>query len=154
MYWPMHNMHIFMHVIFIKTYSARSHRSTQNFSFWFHKIFHENHVKISKPSISSTKYAVVTIIYLQTFIIIVSKGKLTEQLSTRPTSPGWVTCGICGGQSDINHWTPELNPSAQRCLTRFFTGDFASWTVHFFNICVKTHQQMQQLFIQFINYVW
>jgi hypothetical protein len=22
--------------------------------------------------------------------------------------------------------TPELNPSAQRCLTRFFTGDFAS----------------------------
>jgi hypothetical protein len=22
--------------------------------------------------------------------------------------------------------TPELKPSAQRCLTRFFTGDFAS----------------------------
>jgi hypothetical protein len=22
--------------------------------------------------------------------------------------------------------TPELNPSAQRCLTRFFIGDFAS----------------------------
>jgi hypothetical protein len=22
--------------------------------------------------------------------------------------------------------TPELNPSEQRCLTRFFTGDFAS----------------------------
>jgi hypothetical protein len=22
--------------------------------------------------------------------------------------------------------TPELNPSAQRCLTRFFTGDFGS----------------------------
>jgi hypothetical protein len=47
----------------------------------------------------------------------------------------------------------ELNSYAQRCLTRYFTGDFASWTVHFVNICVK-NQQMQQLFIQFINYVW
>jgi hypothetical protein len=27
---------------------------------------------------------------------------------------------------DINPLTPELNPSAQRWLTRFFTGDFAS----------------------------
>jgi hypothetical protein len=26
----------------------------------------------------------------------------------------------------INPSTPELNPSAQRCLTRFFTGDFAT----------------------------
>jgi hypothetical protein len=25
-----------------------------------------------------------------------------------------------------NPSAPELNPSAQRCLTRFFTGDFAS----------------------------
>jgi hypothetical protein len=24
----------------------------------------------------------------------------------------------------INPLTPELNPSAQRCLARFFTGDF------------------------------
>jgi hypothetical protein len=46
---------------------------------------------------------------------------------------------------------PELNPSAQRCLAKFFTGDFVSWTVHFVNICVK-NQQMQQLFIQFIMY--
>jgi hypothetical protein len=52
-----------------------------------------------------------------------------------------------------NPLTPELNPSAQRCLTRFFTVDFASSTVHFVNICVK-NQQMQQLFIQFINFVW
>jgi hypothetical protein len=52
----------------------------------------------------------------------------------------------------FNPLTPELNPSAQRCLTRFFTGDFASWTVHFVNICVK-NQQIHQLFIQFINYV-
>jgi hypothetical protein len=53
----------------------------------------------------------------------------------------------------INPLTPELNPCAQRCLTRFFTGDFASWTVHFVNICVK-NQQIHQLFIQFIKYVW
>jgi hypothetical protein len=26
----------------------------------------------------------------------------------------------------INPLTPELNPSAQRCLAKFFTGDFAS----------------------------
>jgi hypothetical protein len=52
-----------------------------------------------------------------------------------------------------NPLTPELNPFAQRCLMRFCTGDFASWTVHFVNICVK-NQQLQLLFIQFINYVW
>jgi hypothetical protein len=56
------------------------------------------------------------------------------------------------GQQNINPLTPELNPSAQRCLTRFFTGDFASSTVHLFDICVKT-KKIQQLFIQFINYV-
>jgi hypothetical protein len=53
----------------------------------------------------------------------------------------------------LNALTQELNPSAQRCLTRFLTGYFASSTVHFVNICVK-NQQMQQLFIQFTNYVW
>jgi hypothetical protein len=52
----------------------------------------------------------------------------------------------------INHLTPELNPSAQRCLTRFFTGDFDSRTVHFVNICLK-NQQIHQLFIPFINSV-
>jgi hypothetical protein len=26
----------------------------------------------------------------------------------------------------LNPFTPELNPSAQRCRTRIFTGDFAS----------------------------
>jgi hypothetical protein len=31
------------------------------------------------------------------------------------------------GISVINPLTPELNPSAQCCMTRFFTGDFASW---------------------------
>jgi hypothetical protein len=61
----------------------------------------------------------------------------------------------CIGDCTVWFWfnplTPELNPSAQRCLTRFFTGDFAL-TVHFVNICVK-NQQIHQLFIQFINYV-
>jgi hypothetical protein len=54
---------------------------------------------------------------------------------------------------ELNPLTPELNPSAQRCLTKFLTGDFASWTLHFVNICVK-NQQMQQLLIQFINCIW
>jgi hypothetical protein len=61
---------------------------------------------------------------------------------------------ITNGTDEITHVNPltsELNPSAQRRLTKFFTGDFASWTVRFVNICVK-NQQMQQLFIQFINY--
>jgi hypothetical protein len=35
---------------------------------------------------------------------------------------------------------------------KIFTGDFASWTVYFVDVCVKTGQ-MQRLFIQFINYV-
>jgi hypothetical protein len=63
---------------------------------------------------------------------------------------GWSAPGAGNG---LHLLTPELKPSAQSCLTRFFTGDFASWTVHFTNICVKT-QQIHQLFIQFINYVW
>jgi hypothetical protein len=53
----------------------------------------------------------------------------------------------------ISPLKPEFYTSAQRCLARFFTGEFVSWIVHFFNTCVK-NQQMQQLFIQFINYVW
>jgi predicted chitinase len=31
-----------------------------------------------------------------------------------------------GYQLQVNPLTPELNPSAHRCLPRFFTGDFAS----------------------------
>jgi hypothetical protein len=58
------------------------------------------------------------------------------------------TCYFC--QIQLNPLTPELNASAQRCLTRFFTGDFASWTVHFVNTCV-TNQQIHKLFIQFID---
>jgi hypothetical protein len=53
--------------------------------------------------------------------------------------------GFCAW--DLNPLTPELIPSSQRSLTRFFTEDFASWTVHFVNICVK-NQQMQQLFMR------
>jgi hypothetical protein len=41
---------------------------------------------------------------------------------------------------EIKPLTPKLNPSAQRCLTRFFTGNFASWSVNFINICVKSQQ--------------
>jgi predicted signal transduction protein with EAL and GGDEF domain len=38
---------------------------------------------------------------------------------------------------DINHITPELNHSAQRCLTRFFSGDFSSITVNFVNVWLR-----------------
>jgi hypothetical protein len=31
----------------------------------------------------------------------------------------------------------QLNPSAQRCLTSFFTGDIASRTLHFVNMREK-----------------
>jgi hypothetical protein len=65
-----------------------------------------------------------------------------------PTETFYAQVSVC-----INPLTPELNPSTQRCLTRFFTGDFASSTTHFVNMYVK-NQQMQQFFIQFINYVW
>jgi hypothetical protein len=53
----------------------------------------------------------------------------------------------------FNPLTPKSNPSAQRCLMNFLARDFTSWTVHF-NIIFVKNQQMQQLFIQFINYVW
>jgi hypothetical protein len=52
----------------------------------------------------------------------------------------------------FNPLTPELNPSAQRCLTRFFTRDFASWTVDFVNICVKNQQITNYSFSLLIMY--
>jgi hypothetical protein len=81
----------------------------------------------------------------------------SEYLETVPGS--WMPFSGTSGQwsvgyrSWVNPLTPELNPSAQRSLARFFTGDFASWTVHFVNMCMK-NQRMQQLFIQLINYMW
>jgi hypothetical protein len=59
----------------------------------------------------------------------------------------------CTWRYTVNPLTSEVNSTAHRCLTRFFTGDFTTWTVHFVNICVK-NQQIDQLFIQFIYYVW
>jgi hypothetical protein len=54
----------------------------------------------------------------------------------------------------FNPLTAELGKYLRATLPdETFNGDFASWTVHFVNMCVK-NQQMQQLFIQFINYVW
>jgi hypothetical protein len=65
----------------------------------------------------------------------------------------YVLCEVRDEFLYINPLTPEINPSAKHCQTRYFTGDFASWTVHMFNMCVK-NQQIHQLFIQFINHVW
>jgi hypothetical protein len=71
---------------------------------------------------------------------------------------GCPTCSLQGcvmwySAAFVNPLMPELNPSVQHCLMRFFNGDFASWTMYFINICAN-NQQMQQLLIQFINYVW
>jgi hypothetical protein len=53
--------------------------------------------------------------------------------------------------NSVNPLTPELNPSAQRCLTIFFIGILLH-EPHFVNICVK-NQEMQKLFLQFISYI-
>jgi hypothetical protein len=47
---------------------------------------------------------------------------------------------------NINHLKPELNTSTQRCLTRFFAGNFASWTAYFVIICVKNQQMHNSYF--------
>jgi hypothetical protein len=83
----------------------------------------------------------VSLVYLITYTYNYLNTEQNEQVTNK-----WMN-------NSINPLTPELNPSAQRCLTRFYTGDFAYWTMSFVNIYVK-NQQMQQLFIQFINYVW
>jgi hypothetical protein len=77
---------------------------------------------------------------------------ILRQDSSEPRTETFLQVHVCPTLR-FNSLTSKLNPTAQRCLTRFFTGDFASWTVYFVNICMK-NQQMQQLFIQFINYVW
>jgi hypothetical protein len=54
--------------------------------------------------------------------------------------------------SQFNPSTPKLNPSAQRCLKRFLLGILLLETCISL-ICVK-NQQIHQLLIQVINYVW
>jgi hypothetical protein len=44
----------------------------------------------------------------------------------------------------------ELNPSVQRCLTRFLLGILLLEPSGFVNMCMK-NQQIQLLLIQFIN---
>jgi hypothetical protein len=66
---------------------------------------------------------------------------------------GIVTALACRFRVNVNRFTPELNPSAQRCLTRFLLG------ILLLEPCVSLidawkNQQMQQLLIQLINYVW
>jgi hypothetical protein len=64
------------------------------------------------------------------------------------------TCAMVMLRQVLNPLTPKLNPSAQRCLTRFFLpGIFLLKSCISLNICVK-NQQIHQLIIQFINYVW
>jgi hypothetical protein len=63
----------------------------------------------------------------ETFAVSYIAGTNTIYLRTYKRFPPWSTIPpsdrflLC-----FNPLTPELNPSAQRCLTKFFTGDFAS----------------------------
>jgi hypothetical protein len=50
-------------------------------------------------------------------------------------------------------WRRNEIPPRNAAWWDYFTWDFASWAVHFLNVCVK-NQQIHQLFFQFINYVW
>jgi hypothetical protein len=47
-----------------------------------------------------------------------------------PKNMSFKVCQSSGEVEDLsdsfNPLTPELNPSSQSCLTRYFTGDFAS----------------------------
>jgi hypothetical protein len=52
----------------------------------------------------------------------------------------------------INPLTPELNPSAQRCLTRYFYWRFCFLNVHFVNICMKTNKYINYSFSLLITY--
>jgi hypothetical protein len=56
--------------------------------------------------------------------------------------------------SQINPLTPKLNPSAQRCLTKLVTENFASWTVHFVNTVYawKTNKYTNYSFSLLIMY--
>jgi hypothetical protein len=67
---------------------------------------------------------------------------------------GWLTEYLCmtWNVGRINPLTPELNPSAQRCLTRFFTGDFDSWTVHSLLYALKTNKCNNYSFSLLIMY--
>jgi hypothetical protein len=69
-----------------------------------------------------------------TFLVIT-----TGELNIYPEISIWLTSNILDAvqeglqhtqtsifPTNVNPLTPELNPSAQRCLKRFFTGDFAS----------------------------
>jgi hypothetical protein len=62
--------------------------------------------------------------------VLLAKAHISQPVLLRLNSDGRQIVGIGNmssfdGIQPINHFTPELNPSAQRCLTRFFTVDFA-----------------------------
>jgi hypothetical protein len=56
------------------------------------------------------------------YVLLVFAHYYTQQSGTGIKMFPEVVC-IC---PSVNPSTPELNPSAQRCLTKFFTEDFAS----------------------------
>jgi hypothetical protein len=57
-----------------------------------------------------------------------TRGLPACSIVSQPTAPEPASENRLKYEGKINPLTPELNPSAQRCLTRFFTEDFASLT--------------------------
>jgi hypothetical protein len=51
---------------------------------------------------------------------------LTREYNTRVRTAFVVLGLVMNSPEHVNPLKPELNPSAQHCLTRFFTRDFAS----------------------------
>jgi hypothetical protein len=93
-----------------------------------------------------------------------NKNGQSEVCCCLPMILPWFGIKYWGRHNDVVSWsspslrTLSLTAGIKSLRTTlpdeiFFTGDFASWTVHFVNICAK-NQQMQQIFIQCINYVW
>jgi hypothetical protein len=109
------------------------------------------------PYVNNLKTKVLTNVSgLYRTILLYTHQIATLLLVHMATSLRWHDCTLMVLllTKHINPLTLELNPSVQMLADAiFFTGDFASWTMHFVKICMK-NQQIHQLFIQFTNYVW
>jgi hypothetical protein len=58
-------------------------------------------------------------------------GDLKNEVYVEDTKTQFILHRKHNANQLVNPLSPELNPSTQRCPTRFFTGDFASWIMHF-----------------------
>jgi hypothetical protein len=66
--------------------------------------------------------------YLRNYCILTKSSSVPRELFANVRSPLQVVLPLNAGIKSLRAALPD----------EVFTGDFASWTVHFFNICVKT----------------